>query len=136
MTDSWADRASYSVKADLTALLNTALDVVLSSQNHPLAPEQFLVMMDLDGQITARLGFGGATVGDLIVPFLDDNASLRAVLCVREPGSPPDPTLRAFGDHREASAFDCALTWAKPAGSPKLRVQAFEVSDSAWWLFD
>ncbi len=136
MPTSWADDASESVKADLAALLNAALDVVASTLDQRVAPAQFLILMDLEGQLTARLGYAHATVGDLVEPFLDDHASLRAVLCVRRPGNEAAPTLLAFGDHREGAPFDCRLDWRRVGGSPPLRVTGFEVSPSSWWLFE
>ena len=135
MTALWADQAGPSVKEDVTSLLNPALDVTSASIHGGIASRHFIVLMDLEGELLVRMGFGTSDVGALVEPVLDDYSSLRAILCVRDCGDETDPTLRAFGDHREAPAFDCEVSWRRTESS-RLDVVSFDISVSAWWLFD
>jgi hypothetical protein len=135
MKGSWADQASQAVKQDLSVLLNAALDVVASGFDNELKPNCFLILMNLEGQVTARLQYGHADVEHLVETVFDDQPSLRAVLCVRDPGTGPDPRLAAFGEHREAPAFSCTLRWQRTAGMPPLRVTGCEITLSDWWFF-
>jgi hypothetical protein len=135
MTTSWSEQVSPSAKQDIASLLNVALDVTSASLRGATSSHHFLVLLNLEGERTVRMGYGTSDVGELVETVLDDHTSLRAILCVRDCGDEHSSRLRGFGDHRESPPFDCEIAW-RYTGSPLLEVVSSSISDSDWWLFE
>jgi hypothetical protein len=135
MTTAWTDQASPSAKQDIASLLNVALDLTSASLRGGNVSRHFLVLMDLEGELTVRMGYGTNDVGVLVETVLDDYSSLRAILCVQDCGDQNSPRLRGFGDHRDSPPFDCDIDW-RQSGSSLLDVVSSRISASDWWLFE
>jgi hypothetical protein len=135
MTASWADQATPSAKQDIASLLNAALDVTSASLHGGIASRHFMVLMDLEGELTVRMGYGKSDIGALVETVLDNYSSLRAILCVQDCGDENNSTLRGFGDHRESPAFSCEIGWRRTESS-LLDLVSSHISASDWWLFE
>ncbi len=136
MASSWSEEAGTAVKQDVASLLNAAFDVTIGTFDGGVASRQFMILMDLDGSLNARMAYGADSIDALIASVIDDESTLRAVLVVPDCGDERSPTLRGYGDHREGPAFDVTITWRRRPGAPLLDIVTSEISRSAWWLFE
>jgi hypothetical protein len=133
---SWSEEAGPAVKQDVATLVSAAFDVTVGTLDGGAASRQFLILMDLDGSVTGRMGYGADSVDSLVATAINDEQTLRAVLVVSDCGDERSPTLRGYGDHRDAPAFDVTITWRRRPGGPLLGIVSSRISHSAWWLFE
>ena len=132
---SWSEQAGPAVRQDVVTLLNAAFDVTAGTLDGGVAPRQFMIVMDLDGSVNARMAWGADSIDALVAMAIDGESSLRAVLVVPDCGDERNPTLRGYGDHRDGPAFDVAITWRRRPGAPLLAIVGSQISPSSWWLF-
>ena len=106
MASSWSEQAGPSVKQDVASLLNAAFDLTVGTFDGGMASRQFMILMDLDGALNARMGYGADSVDTLVASVIEDEPTLRAVLVVPDCGDEQSPTL----------------AWLRgPPGGPRLR---------------
>jgi hypothetical protein len=133
---SWSEEAGPAVKQDVATLLNAAFDVTVGTFDGGPASRQFMILMDLDGALNARMGYGSDSIDALVASAIDDESTLRAVLVVPDCGDERNPTLRGYGDHRDGPAFDVTIGWRRRPDAPLLEIVSSQISHSAWWLFE
>jgi hypothetical protein len=136
MASSWSEQAGPAVKQDVASLLNAAFDVTSGTFDGGIASRHFMIRMDLEGALNARMAYAADGIDRLVESVIDDEPSLRAVLIVPDCGDERSPTLRGYGDHREGPAFDVTITWRRRPGAPLLDVVSSQISHSSWWLFE
>jgi hypothetical protein len=136
MASSWSEEAGPAVKQDVATLLNAAFDVTVGTFDGGMASRQFMILMDLDGALNVRMGYGADSIDPLIASVIEDEPTLRAVLVVPDCGNEQSPTLRGCGDHREGPAFDVTIGWRRRPGAPLLDIVSSQISHSDWWLFE
>ena len=132
---SWSEQAGPAVKQDVATLVSAAFDVTVGTLDGGAASRQFMILMDLDGSVTGRMGYGVDSIDSLVATAIDDE-TLRAVLVVSDCGDERNPTLRGYGDHRNAPAFDVTITWRRRPDTPLLGIVSSRITHSAWWLFE
>ena len=133
---SWTEEAGPAVKQDVVTLLNAAFDVTVGTLDGGAASRQFMILMDLDGSVTGRMGYGTDPIDSLVATAIDDEPTLRAVLVISDCGDERSPTLRGYGDHRDAPAFDITVNWRRRPDAPLLGIVSSQISHSDWWLFE
>src|SRR5262249_24755845 len=133
---SWSEDAGPAVKQDVVTLLNAAFDVTVATLDGGAASRQFMILMDLDGSVTGRLGYGADPIDGLVATAMSHEPSLRAVLVVSDCGDERSQTLRGYGDHRDAPAFDITVHWRRRPDAPLLGIVSSQIAHSAWWLFE
>ena len=101
-----------------------------------MASRQFMILMDLDGALNVRMGYGADSIDSLVASVIEDEPTPRAVLVVPDCGDEQSPTLRGYGDHREGPAFDVTIGWQRRPGAPLLDIASSQISHSDWWLFE
>lgn len=133
---SWSEQAGPAVKQDVATLLNAAFDITVGTLDGGAASRQFLVLLDLDGGLNARMAYGADPIDSLVASAIDAESRVRAVLIVRDCGDERNPTLQGYGDHRDGPAFDVTIGWRRRPAAPLLEIVSSQISHSPWWLFD